>query len=56
MQCKIVVKEKYFFLPKFFFNFQKMVYDFKNRKLFFNFKHLILKSIDPTKTLPLRLD
>ena len=36
---KIMVKEKYFpFDWKFFFNFQKMVYNFKNRKPFFDFE------------------
>ena len=29
-----------------------MVYSFQNRKLFFDFKHIILKSTHPAKTHP----
>ena len=51
LQRKIVVNIKYFsFDRKFFFNFQKIVYSFKNRKLFFNFVHFFLKSMDSAKT------
>jgi hypothetical protein len=48
---KIIVNEKHFpFDLKFIFNFQKIVYDFQNRKPFFDFEHLILKLTYPTKT------
>ena len=46
LQRKIGVKGKYFsFDRKFFFNFQKMVYGFENRKPFFDLEHLIFKLI-----------
>jgi hypothetical protein len=45
-----VVKGKYFpFDPKFFFNFQKMVYDFENHKPFSDFEHFILILTYPVK-------
>jgi hypothetical protein len=47
LRCKIVVNEKYFsFDRKFSLIFGKW---FKNRKLSFNVKHLILKLTDPIK-------
>jgi hypothetical protein len=51
LQRKIMVNRIYFsFDRKFFFNFQKFVYGFKNRKLFFNFERLFLKLMDSAKT------
>jgi hypothetical protein len=53
LRRKIVVNGKYFpFDQKFFFNFQKMVYNYENRKPFSDSEHLTLKSTDLVKTCP----
>lgn len=50
---KIIVNEKYVqFDQQSLFNFFKMASIFENSKLFFKFEHLVLKSIEPTRTSP----